>query len=223
MPRAFLAVVLFLVAAAVVPALPPEGISGRMIVDEVSEGLRQYRREADPARAPPLAEAPGADARPPGRGGLGRGPERPGPGLTSRHPCCASTTCQTSSPRPRGGTTSRPPSGGRRTRPTCAAAPSNSRGSRPNRELLARRLASFEAAGVKVPPGLLTGEQAMSRARLLFVACATLLLALPAAGDRPAPPTRSPAAESGFVGQWAVTFANGVVETCEVRADGTAE
>jgi hypothetical protein len=62
----------------------------------------------------------------------------------------------------------------------------------------------------------------MSRARLLFVACGTLLLTLPAAGDRPAPPPRDHGPESGFVGQWTVTFANGVVETCEVRADGTA-
>jgi hypothetical protein len=62
----------------------------------------------------------------------------------------------------------------------------------------------------------------MSRAKLLAVPCATLLLALPAAGDRAVPPTGVPRPESGLFGTWAVTFANGVAETCEVRPDGTA-
>ena len=33
-----------------VPAEPPEGVSGKMVLDEVSEGLRKYRQEADEAR-----------------------------------------------------------------------------------------------------------------------------------------------------------------------------
>jgi hypothetical protein len=62
----------------------------------------------------------------------------------------------------------------------------------------------------------------MSRAKLLVVACAALVLALPAAGDRLAPPRGSAGPETELFGKWTVTFANGVVETCEVRADGTA-
>ena len=40
------------VAAPVPPAAagPPEGISGQMVLDEVSEGLRKYRQETDEAR-----------------------------------------------------------------------------------------------------------------------------------------------------------------------------
>jgi hypothetical protein len=61
----------------------------------------------------------------------------------------------------------------------------------------------------------------MSRSRLLFVTCAALLLALPVAGDRPAPQGKNDGTPSRFVGRWTVTFANGVVEKCDVRADGT--
>jgi hypothetical protein len=62
----------------------------------------------------------------------------------------------------------------------------------------------------------------MSRSRLLFVTWATLLLALPVAGDRPAPQAKNPRTPCQFIGRWTVTFANGVVETCHVRADWTA-
>ncbi|HEY7330256.1 MAG TPA: hypothetical protein VH592_21640 [Gemmataceae bacterium] len=57
----------------------------------------------------------------------------------------------------------------------------------------------------------------MSRSRLLFVTCATLLLTLPVAGDRPAQQARNADTPPQFVGRWTVTFANGVVETCAVR------
>jgi hypothetical protein len=62
----------------------------------------------------------------------------------------------------------------------------------------------------------------MSRAKLLTAACVALLIAFPAAGDRTAPPAGVPAPEAGLFGKWSVVFANGVIETCEVRADGTA-
>jgi hypothetical protein len=62
----------------------------------------------------------------------------------------------------------------------------------------------------------------MSRAKVLAAACALLVLALPAAGDRPAPPMGTAGPEFGLFGKWTVTFANGVVERCEVRANGTA-
>jgi hypothetical protein len=62
----------------------------------------------------------------------------------------------------------------------------------------------------------------MSRAKLLIVACITLGLTLPAAGDRIESLVGAPSRESGLFGKWTVAFANGVVETCEVRGDGTA-
>ncbi len=62
----------------------------------------------------------------------------------------------------------------------------------------------------------------MSRAKLPAVAAILLTLALPAAGDRTTVPTGVPGPESSLFGKWTVTFANGVVETCEVRSDGTA-
>jgi hypothetical protein len=45
-------VALALLAALAPPALagPPEGASGTMVLDEVAEGLRQYRQETDPAK-----------------------------------------------------------------------------------------------------------------------------------------------------------------------------
>jgi hypothetical protein len=56
--------------------------------------------------------------------------------------------------------------------------------------------------------------------RLRFVIPAALVIAIPAGGaprlsDPPAPPALP-------VGKWRVEFANGVVQTCEVQADGTA-
>jgi hypothetical protein len=53
MPRTFTPLLLalsLLVPPGRVLAGPPEGISGRMVVDEVSEGLRNYRRESDAGR-----------------------------------------------------------------------------------------------------------------------------------------------------------------------------
>jgi hypothetical protein len=62
----------------------------------------------------------------------------------------------------------------------------------------------------------------MLRARLLIIALATLTLVLPVAGDPPAPQAKNPGPDAKFVGRWMVTFANGVIESCEVRNDGTA-
>ena len=49
------------------PALagPPEGVSGRIVLDEVWDGLRQYRAEKDPERRIRLLEklAPSRDPR----------------------------------------------------------------------------------------------------------------------------------------------------------------
>ena len=44
---------------------PPEGPSGRMVLDEVADGLRRYRLEADPARRRAWLRrlAPAGDAR----------------------------------------------------------------------------------------------------------------------------------------------------------------
>ena len=50
-----------------------------------------------------------------------------------------------------------------------------------------------------------------------FLVVVVLALPLYAAGDLPA---KNPSPQ--LVGQWTVTFANGVVETCEVRTDWTA-
>jgi hypothetical protein len=62
----------------------------------------------------------------------------------------------------------------------------------------------------------------MSRARLPLIAFATLTLALSAAGDPPAAPAKNPGPDAKFVGRWMVTFENGVIESCEVRNDGSA-
>jgi hypothetical protein len=54
-----------------------------------------------------------------------------------------------------------------------------------------------------------------------FLAVVLLAVPLYAAGDPPAP-LKNPGTPPQFVGKWTVTFANGVVETCGVRADFTA-
>jgi hypothetical protein len=61
----------------------------------------------------------------------------------------------------------------------------------------------------------------MSPARFLPAAGALLALTLASAGYAPVPPPkqRPPALP---VGKWRVVFENGVVETCEVRKDGSA-
>src|SRR5436305_2113664 len=67
-----------------------------------------------------------------------------------------------------------------------------------------------------------TGGRIMSRAKFLLIAFATLTLALSAAGDPPAPPVKNPSPDAKYVGKWMVRFSDGVIESCEVRADGTA-
>src|SRR5258708_9374384 len=52
--------------------------------------------------------------------------------------------------------------------------------------------------------------------RLLSASVAVFAFALTSAGDQPAPESSLPA------GEWSIEFANGVVETCEIRKDGTA-
>ncbi len=59
----------------------------------------------------------------------------------------------------------------------------------------------------------------MPRATFLALLVAAAFFPLRAAGD---PPAKNPGTPPQFVGKWTVTFANGVVETCEVRADWTA-
>ncbi len=56
----------------------------------------------------------------------------------------------------------------------------------------------------------------MLHPRLLFASIAVFVFALGSAGNAPAPERSLPA------GEWSVEFANGVVETCEIRKDGTA-
>ena len=62
----------------------------------------------------------------------------------------------------------------------------------------------------------------MVRATLPLTAFAALTLALSAAGDPPAPPAKDPGRDATYVGRWMVTFSNGVIESCEVRHDGSA-
>lgn len=52
MPRTFpiLALFVLLVPAPTVLAGPPEGASGKMVFDEVAEGLRRCSKEADPEK-----------------------------------------------------------------------------------------------------------------------------------------------------------------------------
>jgi hypothetical protein len=61
----------------------------------------------------------------------------------------------------------------------------------------------------------------MSVRRVLLAACAVLAFSLTSAGDPPKPPASDPS-EGLPVGRWSVEFANGVVETCEIKKDGTA-
>ncbi len=61
----------------------------------------------------------------------------------------------------------------------------------------------------------------MSIRRVLLSIWAVLAVSLTSAGNVPKPAT--PEAADGLpVGTWAVEFANGVVETCEINKDGTA-
>ena len=61
----------------------------------------------------------------------------------------------------------------------------------------------------------------MNRSRLFLVICAVACLPLTSIGDPPAPPMR--ASDSALpTGKWRVEFANGVVESVEVKADATA-
>jgi hypothetical protein len=71
MPRTFCGFVPLLLAAVALltpgkaVAAPPEGASGKMVLDDVSEELRKYRKEKDPARRAALLKrlAPKRDAR----------------------------------------------------------------------------------------------------------------------------------------------------------------
>jgi hypothetical protein len=65
----------------------------------------------------------------------------------------------------------------------------------------------------------LNGGNAMSRTGLLAIA--VLAIPLIAAADPPAPP-KPQGLPQQFVGKWTVSFANGVIEICEVNANGTA-
>ena len=51
--------------------------------------------------------------------------------------------------------------------------------------------------------------------RLLSASLALFVFALASAGNAPAPKRSRPA------GEWSVEFANGVIETCAIRKDGT--
>ncbi len=64
MARAVLLLTLFLLGPPAVAA-PPEGLSTRMTVDPVADGLRRYRRETDPVRRRALLRqlAPTGDPR----------------------------------------------------------------------------------------------------------------------------------------------------------------
>jgi hypothetical protein len=59
----------------------------------------------------------------------------------------------------------------------------------------------------------------MSRAA--FVTIAALAIPLFAVADPPAP-VKNPELPQQYLGKWTVSFANGVIEICEIRADGTA-
>jgi hypothetical protein len=56
----------------------------------------------------------------------------------------------------------------------------------------------------------------MHHPRLLSASIALFVFVLASAGNAPAPEPALP------TGEWSVEFANGVVETCEIRKDGTA-
>jgi len=59
----------------------------------------------------------------------------------------------------------------------------------------------------------------MSIRRVLLAACAILAFSLTSSGDPPKPPDASDGLPAG---KWTIEFANGVVETCEIKKDGTA-
>src|SRR4051812_28130631 len=61
----------------------------------------------------------------------------------------------------------------------------------------------------------------MPARKLLLAACAALALALSSAADPPKSPAPDPS-EGLPTGKWTVEVANGVVETCEVKKEGTA-
>jgi hypothetical protein len=61
----------------------------------------------------------------------------------------------------------------------------------------------------------------MSVRPALVAACAVLAFSLASAGDPPKPPASEPS-DGLPAGRWTVKFANGVVETCEIKKDGTA-
>ncbi len=44
------ALLLLLAVAAAAPALPPDGVPGRMVLDEVADGLRRYQKEKSPVK-----------------------------------------------------------------------------------------------------------------------------------------------------------------------------
>jgi hypothetical protein len=50
MRKLLLALLLLLLLPGQALAGPPEGVSGRMVLDEVADGLRCYRKETDPER-----------------------------------------------------------------------------------------------------------------------------------------------------------------------------
>jgi hypothetical protein len=60
--------------------------------------------------------------------------------------------------------------------------------------------------------------------RLSLAVAAILSFALISAGDPPALPAKGPPPREAVlpVGEWSIEFANGVIETCEIRKDGTA-
>ena len=62
----------------------------------------------------------------------------------------------------------------------------------------------------------------MSPTFFWIAAFVSLVLSLPAAARAPAPFPRPHARTDPLAGKWTVTFSNGVVETCEVRTNGTA-
>src|SRR5215472_14809787 len=61
-------------------------------------------------------------------------------------------------------------------------------------------------------------EVLMSIHRVFLVSAAVLAFSLTSSGD----PPKAPDTTDGLAGKWTVEFANGVVETCEIKKDGTA-
>ena len=131
MPRMF-AVVPLLVLALSLPgkaiAGPPEGVSGKMVLDEVADGLRKYRKEKDAVKRLRLLERLATTRDP--RVAIVLVEARPSASETGSggDPAGLITSSRALGFTP--GTPSGWTAGGRRTRLTCAAAPSNSRSSR---------------------------------------------------------------------------------------------